>query len=321
MIVKPIKDISGRNIMNITLKRAAEIVDAFGNGNWDQTIPASRLQFEDFDHVTERGTGNIYKMMDSAKRLISQRLRLPADYLARCPRDLQAENLNYWLRTLGDAPLFCRFKDQSIRAFFTRRYKPIDHTDVMEMVLDSFAPHTRVEFKISNEMMLLNIPDHSMTFKVFDDQMVPGCHFSNSEVGLVAYSCSVFYQRLICTNGLISADTIAVKTRHIKRNALDDFNATMDEVRRLALTQEGKMRLSIESKVDDPRASIMTFGRRFGHTGEETQEVQNAWEHEPAYTLWSVIQAFTYAAKAGHLSAEQAYRFQRTGGMILSLVK
>jgi hypothetical protein len=307
--------------MNTTLQRASEITSEFSHGNWDGMFAASILEFEDFDHVAEKDTGNVYNMMGSAKRLISQRLHLPADYLERCPRDLQAQNLNYWLRTLGDAPLFCRFKDQSIRAFFTRRYKPIDNTDVMERVLDSFAPHTRVEFKISNEMMLLNIPDHSMMFKVLHDRMVPGCHFSNSEVGLVAYSCRVFYQRLICTNGLVSADTIAFKTRHIKRNALDDFNATMEEVRRLAMTQEGKMRISIESKVDDPRASIMTFGRRFGHTGEETQEVQNAWEQEPGYTLWSVIQAFTYAAKAGHLSAEQAYRFQRTGGMILSLVR
>ena len=95
----------------------------------------------------------------------------------------------------------------------------------------------------------------------------------------------------------------------------------MEEVRRLALAQEGKMRLSVESKVDDPRASIITFGRRFGMTKEETQDVQNAWEQEPDYTLWSVIQAFTYAAKGNHLSAEQAYRFQRTGGNILSLVK
>jgi len=84
--------------MNTTLQRAAEIVTDFGQGNWDQTIPASRLQFEDFDHVTEKGTGNSYKMMTSAKRLISQRLRLPVDYLQRCPRNLQAENLNYWLR-------------------------------------------------------------------------------------------------------------------------------------------------------------------------------------------------------------------------------
>jgi hypothetical protein len=307
--------------MNTTLQRAAEMTTEFNHGNWDGMFPASRLEFEDFDHVSEKGTGNVYNMMGSAKRLISQRLRLPADYLARCPRDLQAENLNYWLRTLGDAPLFCRFKDQSIRAFFTRRYKPINNPEVMERVLDAFPPHTRVEFKISNEMLLLNIPDHSMMFKVLDERMVPGCHFSNSEVGLVAYSCSVFYQRLICTNGLISADTIAVKTRHIKRNALDDFHSTMEEVRRLALAQTDKMRISVESKVDDPRASIISFGRRFGHTGEETQEVQNAWEQEPGYTLWSVIQAFTYAAKAGHLSAEQAYRFQRTGGMILSLVK
>ena len=89
----------------------------------------------------------------------------------------------------------------------------------------------------------------------------------------------------------------------------------------MAMEQEGKMRLSIESKVDLPQASIDSFGKRFGLTKDEIQEVQNAWEHEPGDTLWSVIQAFAYASKGTQLSAEQVYRFQRTGGMILSLVR
>lgn len=152
--------------MQTTLQRAAEIVTDFGQGNWDQTIPASRLEFTDFNSVTEKGTGNVYQMMSSAKRLISQRLRLPTDYLARCPKDLQAQNLNYWLRRLDDTPLFCRFKDDHIRAFFTRRYKPINNTEIMERVLDAFPSHTKVEFKISNEMILLNIPDLSKPFTI-----------------------------------------------------------------------------------------------------------------------------------------------------------
>lgn len=307
--------------MQTTLERAAEMTTAFSQGNWDWTISASSLEFKDLDHLVEREDGRVFSMMRSAKRLISRRLRLPLEYLERCPRDLQAQNLNYWLRTLGDAPLFCRFQEHNVRAFFTPRYEPIDNTEIMERILGAFPLSTRVEFRISNEMMLLNIPDHSMAFSIRNEEMVPGTHFCNSEVGFAAYTCSVFYERLVCSNGLISAEAVALKTRHVKRNALDDFDDTMREVRRLAREQEDRMRLSIESEVDDPMASIRVFGRRFGLSHEETLEVLDAWEQDPGYTLWSVIQAFTYAAKASHLPAEGAYRLQRAGGMILSLVK
>ena len=37
--------------------------------------------------------------------------------------------------------------------------------------------------------MVLNIPDFQQRFDVNGDAMVPGSHFANSEVGLVAYSC------------------------------------------------------------------------------------------------------------------------------------
>jgi len=260
--------------MNTTLAKAAELVSHSSQGNWDSTMRASQLEFPDFNHLRMRDGGAEYKMLPSAKRLISHRLRLPAEYLERCPRNLQAENLNYWLKNLGDSPLFCRFNDQGVRAFFSKRYKPIDNHEIMQRVLETFPSHTEVEFRISNEMMLLNIPNHAMAFKISHEQILPGSHFSNSEVGLVAYSCSVFYLRLVCTNGLISADTLAVKTRHIKRNALNDFSGTMEEVRRMARYQEGRMRLSVESQVDDPKVSIGSFGKRFGLTNEEIQMAQ-----------------------------------------------
>jgi len=307
--------------MNTTLSKAAEIVTHDSQGNWDSTMRASQLEFPDFNHLRMRDSGAEYNMLPSAKRLISHRLRLPAEYLERCPRNLQAENLNYWLKNLGDSPLFCRFNDQGVRAFFTTRYKPINNNEIMTRVLDAFPDSTPVEFRLSNDIMVLNIPDHKQRFDVNGDAMVPGSHFANSEVGLVAYSCSVFYQRLVCTNGLITADSMIVKTRHVKMHALDGFAHAMAEVRRLSLYQSDNMRLSIESKVDDPGASIGTFGKRYGLAMDEIEIAQHAWDQDPGYTLWAVIQAFTYAANDKSLPAETAYKLQRIGGLILALVK
>jgi len=307
--------------MNTTLAKAANMVSQVSKGNWDRTMKASQLEFPDFNRLKMKDRGAEYKMLPSAKRLISHRLRLPAEYLERCPRNLQAENLNYWLGNLGDAPLFCRFNDHGVRAFFTRRYKPINNNEIMARVLEAFPDSTPVEFRLSNEIMVLNIPDFQRRFDVNGDAMVPGSHFSNSEVGLVAYSCSVFYQRLICTNGLITADSMIVKTRHVKMHALDGFAHAMAEVRRLSLYQSDNMRLSIESKVDDPGASIATFGKRYGLANDEIEIAQNAWDQDPHFTLWSVIQAFTFAANDKSLPAETAYKLQKIGGQILALVK
>jgi len=60
--------------MNTTFQRAAEMVGEFSHGNWDGTFPASRLEFEDFNHVTEKGTGNVYQMMGSAKSVYANEL-------------------------------------------------------------------------------------------------------------------------------------------------------------------------------------------------------------------------------------------------------
>jgi hypothetical protein len=112
-----------------------------------------------------------------------------------------------------------------------------------------------------------------------------------------------------------------VKTRHSKMHALDGFAHAMEEVRRSALYQSDNMRLSIESKVDDPGASIASFGKRYGLAKDEIETAQNAWDHEPGFTLWNVIQAFTYTANDKSLPAETAYKLQRIGGQILALVK
>jgi hypothetical protein len=307
--------------MNIKLREAAELVSDMSHGNWNRTFPASGLEFNNFGTLVVKESGNEYEMLPSAQRLISARLRLPQDYLMRCPPDLQAQNLNFWLRRLEGTPLFCRFNERKARAFFTPRYKPIDNVEIMAKVLDAFDPELEVELRLNNEMMVLNLPDYGRSFAVHGDPIMPGTHFGNSEVGFASYSCSVFYVRIVCTNGLIATDQMAVKMRHVKMHALDDFEGTMREVKRLALYQQEKIRISIESKVDDPQATIASFGKQYQLSKEEITIAQAAWEEDPKYTLWNVIQAFTWAAKNEDLPAEVAYRFQKVGGQILALAK
>ena len=52
-------------------------------------------------------------------------------YLAKCPHDLQKENMNYWWDKEKNEELFFRFDGDEVRAMFTPKYKPVDNFEVL----------------------------------------------------------------------------------------------------------------------------------------------------------------------------------------------
>jgi hypothetical protein len=52
----------------------------------------------EFDSLTRMWvSGKRVDVLPSAQRLLANRLRVPFSYLNRCPADLQAQNLNFWI--------------------------------------------------------------------------------------------------------------------------------------------------------------------------------------------------------------------------------
>ncbi|MBN2034046.1 MAG: hypothetical protein JW836_12280 [Deltaproteobacteria bacterium] len=49
--------------------------------------------------------------------------------------------------------------------------------------------------------------------------------------------------------------------------------------------------------------------------------MEHAWEIEPGMTMFHVLSAYTRAAHDPVLSAEESYKLERIGGVILSMVK
>jgi hypothetical protein len=73
--------------------------------------------------------------------------------------------------------------------------------------------------------------------------------------------------------------------------------------------------------VDNPLATIGSFNKQFQLTKKEAEAVTHAWEFEQGFTMFHVINAYTRAAHEGDLTAEESYRLERIGGMILAMVK
>lgn len=191
----------------------------------------------------------------------------------------------------------------------------------MTHIMAAYPPESRVDLRLSNEMMMLNIPDYQKAFDIKGDNIAPGVNFSNSEVGLAAYSCGIFFQGLTRPYGLIATDAVALRTRHIKNNALDGFEKTLEKARKLALhNYPEKIMLSLQRKVRNPKASIVSFGKHFRLPDHDIRAVQRSWEGEPGYTLWQIIQAFAHVAGGEYLAVEKAYRLQMIAGQILANV-
>jgi hypothetical protein len=182
-----------------------------------------------------------------------------------------------------------------------------------------FKPETKVQSSLDNDFMLVSIPDEKETFKINGDRMTPGISVSNSEVGLAALSISSFVLRLVCTNGMIAKTAVSVSYRHVSSKILSSLSGVLEQVKSGLEDQREQFRISLESKVENPEATIESFNRQFELRKEEKEAVEWALAQEYGFSMFSVVNTYTKAAQHELLSAESRFRLQKVGGMILGL--
>ncbi|MFH1983198.1 MAG: DUF932 domain-containing protein [Pseudomonadota bacterium] len=306
-----------------TLESAITRVHNASANHYDDVVPVQDMRFHDLERLDIAGQS--FGVLPSAQRLLANRLRIPFSYLARCPEDLQQANLNYWLEreSLTRQSLFCRFDGQALRAVFTERYTAIDHMEVLTKMLEyGFDPAGEVHFSLDQEIMVMKVPEYDRQFLVSEkDKIVPGISIANSEVGILALSIEAFYFRLICTNGLIAKTAINSRYKHISRRVLDEFPDVLRGVVHQSRHGQDRFLISTQTPVDNPERTIETFCRQFQIPLEQAEIVKQAFYLEPGATMWSIINAMTYAAKDRSLSASDAYRLERAGGHLLGMVR
>ena len=166
-----------------TLGKVSDRVNEMSKHCFDKNITVADISFDNLETVNIRS--NTHELKSIAQRSICYRLEIPYQYLKKCPSDIQALNMNYWIEHEKNDQLFFRFDGDSVRAIFTLKYKPVDNFEVLER-LDSinYGPGTRVQCKVDHEMMVLSIPDGNKTFDINGDMITPGVSVTNSEVGL-----------------------------------------------------------------------------------------------------------------------------------------
>jgi len=302
-----------------TLEKVYDRVANMARTHEDRLIPVDDVSFADLESVCISGA--TYNLRPIAQQSICYRLGIPIHYLRKCPADIQQNNLNYWIKHEKNERLFFRFDSNEVRAIFTPRYIPTDNKEVLDRLLEhGYKPNTRVQCSLDDEFMLVSVPDERETFRINGDKLTPGISVSNSEVGLAALSISTFTLRLICTNGMISKTEVSASYRHVSDKLLSNLPGVLNEVKSGFGQQREQFQISLESKVDNPEATIESFNRQFELRKEEKEAVEWALAQEYGFTMFSVVNTYTKAAQYELLSAESRFKLQKVGGMVLGMV-
>jgi hypothetical protein len=302
-----------------TLGKVFDRIDAMSANCYDLNVDVPEISFDNLDVV--RIAGEPHAIRPVAQRSISNRLGIPYPYLRRCPADVQALNLNHWIKQEKNDQLLFRFDGQDVRAVFTTKYIPVDNFEVCER-LDSlgYGPGTEVQCHLDPEFMSLSIPDGAKAFDINGDKFKPGISISNSEVGLASLSIAAFVLRLICTNGLVSKSDVSASYRHVSTKILSEFPQVLDKVSYELGTKKSQFKLSMESPVDNPESTLASFNRQFGLNVKEKEAVDWAWPQEMGGNMFNVVNTYTRAAQWDELSAESSFRLERVGGNILGML-
>ena len=306
-----------------TLETVIDRVHQMSVNQYDEIVPVQDMDFDSLNQMWISGRRTV--ILPSAQRLLANRLKVPFSYLSRCPAELQARNLNYWIEQerKNRETFFCRFAGDSLRAVFTERYIPTDNLSALSKMLEyGFDPTTEVQITMDAEMMVLKVPDYNRTFRLFDnDKIVPGISISNSEVGVIALSIEAFYYRLVCTNGMIAKTAVDARYKHISSKVMDEFPMILEQVVSQSRNGHARFMISTQTPVDNPESTIDSFSRQFQISKEEATIVKQAFYLEEGSTMFHIIQAFTRAAQYKSLSASDSYRLEKAGGAILGMVK
>ena len=303
-----------------TLENVMDRVNEMSKLHSDEYIKVNDIAFTSLDTVNLARES--YQLKPIAQQSIANRLGIPIQYLRKCPEDIQALNLNHWIKHEKNEELFFRFDGNRVRAIFTPRYIPTDNIEVLKKLESlNYAADTRVQCNLDNEFMSLSIPDNKQTFQFYGEKMTPGISVSNSEVGLASLSIAAFMLRLVCTNGMISKTEVSASYRHVSAKILAGLPEVLSNVSQELGRQKEQIKLSLESKVTDPESTINNFNNQFLLNKTEREAVTWAIPLEYGFTMFSIVNVYTKAAQYTGLPAESSFRLEKVGGTILGMVK
>jgi hypothetical protein len=199
--------------------------------NWDEK--------ENAKHGLKIDGHGTFPLNELGHEQLAGRLKIPQQYYDRMRNTapgLLTDNVNAWLLRDPKEKRMVRTLDGNVRSFLSDRYRPLDNYDLGEVSFDTLIK-AGAEIK-STELTERRLYIKAVTEKISmeikkGDVVQAGIVISNSEVGCGSVKVETLVYRLVCSNGLISENSI--RKYHVGRSGAEgDFASEFfkDETRR-----------------------------------------------------------------------------------------
>jgi len=285
-----------------------------------------------------------FPILETAHDQIGSRLAIPSKYYDRMRTEapeLLATNVNNWFHQNPERRMV-RTLGGDARAFLSDRYQRIDNAEIAEIVLPVLAdiPDVRiVSSEITERRLYIQAVSPRVEGEVKKGDVVQaGVVISNSEIGMGSASVAAMDYRLVCLNGMISADKF--RAYHIGRRIEDDAALWADDTRKIddrAVLL--KIRDMVRAAVDavrfreriakmsglaetqvtgDPAKAVEVLAKTIGATDGERGGILAALIKGGDLSAWGMLNAVTAQAHTVP-SYDRAIEFEAAGGTLLDL--
>jgi Domain of unknown function (DUF932) len=295
----------------------------------------------------ENGNREEFVVNDHAHSQIAARLDIPAKYYNRMRQEdpqLLSENVNNWFEDRPERRMI-RTLDGRARAFLSDRYRRLDNlalANAVLPVLGEMGPDIQLlSAEMTENRMYIKVVNRRLELEVQKGDIVQaGMVISNSEVGLGALKVEPLIYRLVCLNGMISADH-AQRKYHVGRAADDDayelfsdetlkaddtafFLKVQDTVRAAVDFTKfsmivNRMKEAREQRIEgDPVKAVEVLAKEFGYSNEERSGILQHLIMGGDLTAYGAMNAITRTSQDVE-DYDRATELERDGSRILTL--
>lgn len=280
-----------------------------------------------------------YSPTDWSLSQLAGRLGIDTRYLKRCPSELQAENVNYWLEQLKPETNWLvrtyhhpQAGVARARGFLSDKYSPFDDHEFLDILANLFP--SGADYKINmwhrdeaGFHLRVLLPDLTTsigkTVAGDPDIHMVGLHIENSEVGKKSIKIRPIVYRMICTNGLFGWQSTGegLQQRHVHLNHREMHGrvaTAIGESLRVGDEIIETVRQSREVAVENPLDVIKKLAEDKKYSKETAEHLTEAFHLEPGNTAFHVTQAWTRAAQ--RYSEDTRVELERDAGRLMKVL-
>lgn len=311
----------------------------------DQVVKQTRdrqAALQPYDHTDDRGTyryfwdeargphmvrltaDRTYDLTPRAESQLLQDLGVPVVFFRSLPANIQFAVANWKVQNSNyeRESLLRTVRGNTVRAFLSTKYAALDDIDIIPMVADIIGDENviveNVDFHDDATHLRITFPGQLTELKK-GDIVRTGIHITNSEVGLRAVHVDALVHRLVCTNGLVRAESNGKTTiRHFGKSdrLKDDIARAITDAKDNTRHLVRQFKDSINQRLTDPRQFLKDHAKDMTLTKEQLNAALDAFSFDPDDSLFGVVNAVTRAAQ-DEGTFEGRYQMERVGSQML----